>query len=112
MLRPIDLDALRRLGAQRDLARRLFLFLEASTGHPHTGGVEIVERIIDQRLAATLGTSATPNRLASQLDTASAAIEQASDRYLAVRVMERRKKCLAPWALRATRRRLTRSRPA
>ena len=61
-------------------------------------------------------TTATPGRLASQFDAAAAAIEQASDRYLAVRVIERRKKCLAPgdavWALRATRRRLTRSRAA
>ena len=110
MLRPIDLDALRRLGPQRDLARRLFLFLEASTGHVVRDGVEVVERIIDQRLAATLGSNATPNRLAAQLDAATEAIERASDRYHAVRVVERRKKCLAPddaiWTLRATRQRL------
>jgi hypothetical protein len=113
MLRPIDLDALRRLGPQRDLARRLFLFLEASTGHPASESVEIVERIIDQRLAATLGTTASPSRLASQLHTAGLAVEAAAPRYTTVRVIPRRKKCLAPgepaYALFATRRRLAKT---
>jgi hypothetical protein len=113
MLRPIDLDALRRLGPQRDLARRLFLFLEASTGHPASTSVEIVERIIDQRLATTLGTTASPNQLASQLHAAGLAVEAAAPRYATVRVIPRRKRCLAPsepaYALRATRQRRTKA---
>ena len=112
MLRPIDLDALRRLGPQRDLARRLLLFLEGSTGHLVGSGVEVVERVIDERLAATLGApTTTPNRLAVQLDAACHAVQAATGRYRSVRVIERRKACLAPddarFALRATRRRPT-----
>ena len=111
MLRPIDLAALRRLGSQRDVARRLFLFLEASTGHPLGDGGEVVERIIDARLVSTFGSTASPARLAGQLVVACAAVESVTTRYRTVRVIERRKACLAPgearYALRAIRRRVS-----
>ena len=113
MLRPIDLGVLRELGPQRDLARRLFLFLEASTAHPTGNGVEVIERIVDDRLAATLGTRLPSWKLAQQLRPACTAIEAASDRYRRVEITDRRKQCLRHGeprlALRVIRRRLVKA---
>jgi hypothetical protein len=39
-----------------ELARRLFYLLEAQPGHKLSRGVEVVERLVDARLLASLGT--------------------------------------------------------
>lgn len=114
MLRPIDLVALHRLGHQRDLARRLYLLLEASTGHAVAPGVEVVERLVDERLAITLGTQQPAWKLAQQLRPACAAIEATAARYARVELIPRRKRRIEHgdprFLLRAERARLIRTR--
>lgn len=56
MIRPLDLAAFRAIDEKSHLARRLFLFLEASPASIQVGhGREALERIVDGRLAASLG---------------------------------------------------------
>ena len=109
ILRPVDLAALHAIGHRRDLARRLFLFLEAQPGHEIRPGIDVVERLVDERLAATLGCTAPLWRVASLLRPAGVAICDVVDRYQRVELVPRRKRFLEVgeprWLLRATRRR-------
>jgi hypothetical protein len=62
-LRPVDLAVLRALGHQRELAKRLFLLLESLPAARLDGAREVIERVVDARLAATLGSQAEPREL-------------------------------------------------
>ena len=107
ILRPVELAVLRRLGARRELARRLFYLLEAQPGHELRPGTEILERLVDDRLVASLGTTRAPWKVAQELRVAGAAICEASRRYQRVELVPRRKRSLAPgeprWLLRVVR---------
>jgi hypothetical protein len=113
MIRPVDLDTLRRLGEQRDLARRLFLFLEGASGHTLGEGREGVHRIVDTALAGTLGVRADPRKLRQYLLRAGEAIVDTSPRYAAIDVVPRRKRGLRQgdprYVPQVIRRRLTRA---
>ena len=98
-IRPIDLEVLRRLGPQRELARRLFLLLEALPAHaldPEFGRRrEIIERLVDHRLSGSLGSTARPAKLVEGLKRAGAAIVDAAPRYETIEVAARGKRNLA-----------------
>jgi hypothetical protein len=95
-LRVVDLDALRRLGPRRELARRLLYLLDAQPGHEIRPGLEVVERLVDERLIAGLGTSRPIWKVAQELRVAGAAITEAAPRYRRVELIPRRKRSLAP----------------
>ena len=107
ILRTVDLSVLRALGPRRELARRLFHLLEAQPGHELGRGVEIVERLVDTRLVASLGTQRPVWKVAQELRVAGAAISTAAPRYRRVELVPRRKRSLAPgeprWLLRVVR---------
>jgi len=113
ILRPVDLAALKAIGHRRDLARRLFLFLEAQPGHELRPGIDVIERVVDERLSATLGCSAPLWRVAGLMRPAGAAICDAVARYERVELVPRRKRMLGVgeprWLLRVVRRRLRES---
>lgn len=113
ILRPVDLAALKSIGHRRDLARRLFLFLEGQPGHEFRPGLEVLERVVDARLAATLGCSAPLWRVAGLLRPAGGAICDAVDRYERAELVPRRKRMLEVgeprWLLRVVRRRVRES---
>jgi len=113
VLRPLDLSVLRRLGPQRSMARRLFILLEGLPGHRVGGGREGIERIIDHRLAATLGSRAEPRRLRQLLLRAAAVLIETAPRYEDFEIVPRRKRGLSVgdprYVLRVVRRRYTRS---
>jgi len=94
ILRVVDLEALRAIGHRRELARRLFLLLEAQPGHEVRPGLDLVERVVDDRLAATLGCAGPLWRTVSLLRTAGAAICASAGRYLRVQLVPRRKRRL------------------
>lgn len=95
-IRPVDISTLRALGEQRELARRLFLFLESRPGHNQGDGWERIEHTVDERLGHTLGTNAELKVLRRQLIRASDAIMQvASDRY-ELSIVPRRAREIAP----------------
>jgi hypothetical protein len=96
ILRTVDLAVLRALGPRRDLARRLFYLLEAQPGHELTRDVEVVERLVDTRLLASLGTQRPVWKVAQELRVAGAAITAATPRYRRVELVPRRKRSLAP----------------
>jgi len=115
MLRPVDLVALRAIGEQRDVARRLFLFLEGSPapirlGHRYEG----IERIVDPGLAGTLGAAPDLRKLRQHLLRAAAPIVEASPRYEAIDVVPRTKRGLQRgeprYLLRVVRARLAKAR--
>jgi hypothetical protein len=107
ILRPVELAVLRRLGARRELSRRLFYLLEAQPGHELRPGTEILERLVDDRLVASLGTQRPVWKVAQELRVAGAAITAATPRYRRVELVPRRKRSLAPgqprWLLRVVR---------
>ena len=107
MLRTVDLAVLRSLGPRRELARRLFYLLEAQPGHELGRGVEVVERIVDARLLASLGTQRPVWKVAQELRIAGSAITTAAPRYRRVELVPRRKRSIAPgeprWLLRVVR---------
>jgi hypothetical protein len=107
ILRTVDLAVLRKLGPRRELARRLFYLLEAQPGHELSRGVELVERLVDTRLLASLGTQRPVWKVAQELRVAGAAITAAAPRYRRVELVPRRKRSVAPgeprWLLRVVR---------
>jgi hypothetical protein len=107
ILRTVDLTVLRTLGPRRELARRIFYLLEAQPGHELTRDVEVVERLVDTRLLASLGTQRPVWKVAQELRVAGAAITAAAPRYRRVDLVPRRKRSLAPgeprWLLRVVR---------
>ncbi len=111
ILRTVDLTVLRTLGPRRELARRLFYLLEAQPGHELSRGVEVIERLVDTRLLASLGTQRTVWKVAQELRAAGTAITTASPRYRHAELVPRRKRSLAPgdprWLLRVVRLRET-----
>jgi hypothetical protein len=96
ILRTVDLAVLRTLGPRRELARRLFYLLEAQPGHELSRGVELLERLVDARLLASLGTQRPVWKVAQELRTAGSAITSAAPRYRRVELVPRRKRSLAP----------------
>ena len=80
MIRRVDLATLQALGEQRELARRLFLFLESRPGHREKSH-DRIEHLVDERLAHTLGTNAPLKHLCRLLRRAGKAIEDVNDRY-------------------------------
>jgi hypothetical protein len=96
ILRTVDLAVLRTLGPRRELARRLFYMLEAQPGHELGRGVEVVERLVDTRLLASLGTQRPVWKVAQELRVAGKAITTAAPRYRNVELLPRRKRSLAP----------------
>jgi hypothetical protein len=113
ILRTVDLAVLRTLGPRRELARRLFYLLEAQPGHELGRGVEVVERLVDARLLASLGTQRPVWKVAQELRVAGAAITSATPRYRRVELVPRRKRSLGPgeprWLLRVARVRETKN---
>jgi hypothetical protein len=107
VMRTVDLAALRSLGPRRELARRLFYLLEAQPGHELGRGVEVVERLVDARLLASLGTQRPVWKVAQELRNAGSAIPTAAPRYRRVELVPRRKRSIAPgdprWLLRVVR---------
>jgi hypothetical protein len=115
MIRPVDLVALRAIGEQRDIARRLFLFLEGSPAPIQLGhGYEGIERIVDTRLAGTLGAAGDLRKLRQHLLRAAGPIVEASPRYEAIDVVPRTKRGLQRgeprYLLRVVRARLAKAR--
>jgi hypothetical protein len=96
ILRTVDLAVLRRLGPWRELARRLFYLLEGQPGHELGRGVEVVERLVDARLLASLGTQRQVWKVAQELRIAGAAITAAAPRYRSVELVPRRKRSIGP----------------
>ncbi len=96
ILRTVDLTGLRALGPRRELARRLFYLLEAQPGHELGRGVEVVERLVDTRLLASLGTQRAVWKVAQELRVAGTAITTAAPRYRSVELVPRRKRSIAP----------------
>jgi hypothetical protein len=107
ILRTVDLAVLRTLGPRRELARRLLYLLEAQPSHELGRGVEVVERLVDARLLASLGTQRPVWKVAQELRVAGTAITAAAPRYRRVELVPRRKRSLAPgdprWLLRVVR---------
>jgi hypothetical protein len=112
-IRPIDVGVLRALGPQRELARRLFLLLEVHGAGEVDGGREVLNRLVDERLAGTLGTRTVMKKLVPALRRAGEAIESAAPRYESVRVISRERRLIVPgearYLIRAERRRLARA---
>jgi len=96
VLRPVELSLLRALGHNRELAKRLFLFLEGTSMHPLESGRETVERIVDQRLAGTLGARGELRDLRRNLIRAGEAITSVAPRYERIEVVPRQKRGLRP----------------
>jgi hypothetical protein len=95
MVRPVDVAVLRRLGEQRELARRLFLFLESRPGH-REGPYDRIEHLIDARLGHTLGTRLALPDLRKKLRPAVRAIEQATSARYRIEIVPRQKSSLSP----------------
>jgi Replication initiator protein A len=96
LLRRVDKDALARLGPQRRFARRLLIFLDGAAAHrlPNQPGIEIIDRVIDEALAASLGIHRDePDlyELKRSIELAATAILKASDRYRSIDVIARKK---------------------
>lgn len=96
LLRRVDQPALLALGPQRRFARRLLIFLDGAAAHrlPSQPGVEIIERVIDARLAASLGNYAKqPDlyELKRSIELAATAILGVSTRYQRIEVVPRKK---------------------
>lgn len=113
MVRPVDGAVLRRLGEQRELARRLFLFLESRPGH-REGSYDRIEHLVDARLGHTLGTRLALPDLRKKLGPATRAIEQATSARYRIEIVPRQKSSLSPgdprYLLSALRRRQARVR--
>jgi len=95
-LRPVDLAALRSLGHQRELAKRLFLLLEGLPAGRLDERREIIERLVDARLAATLGSQVELRELRRLLARAGEAIVANASRYDEVEITPRKKRGLRP----------------
>jgi hypothetical protein len=93
-LRPVDLDVLHGLGKNRDLAKRLFLYAEGIPMHRLPSGDELLERVIDERLAATLGGKPQLYDLRRNLERAGQAIVSAAPRYRSIEAVPRTKRGL------------------
>jgi hypothetical protein len=96
LLRRVDQKAMLALGPQRRFARRLLIFLDGAAAHrlPSQPGVELIERVIDERLAASLGNYAEhPDlyELKRSIELAAAAIIDVSSRYQRIEVVPRKK---------------------
>jgi len=94
VLRPFDLAVFHALGEQRHLARRLFLFLEGTSMGRTERGDDVLERIIDERLAATLGAKPQLYELRRNLARAAQAITSAAPRYNCIEIAPRAKRGL------------------
>lgn len=108
-IRPVDLEAIRRIDEQQRLGRRLFLFLEAQDGGaPANANAEFLKRLVDQRLAGALGYHGEMKRFPQRLRLAGDAICSASPRYTSVQVVPRQKATRrfgeARWLLQCSRR--------
>jgi len=109
-IRPIDLTVLRGLGEQRHLARRLFLLLESLPAHKLDARTHYIHRLVDQRLAGTLGANVELKDLRRKLDRAGTVLMEHDARYQLVDVVPRAKRDLrrgeARYLLRAFRARM------
>jgi DnaA N-terminal domain len=95
MLRPLDLTTFRAIDEKSHLARRLFLFLEASPASVQLGrGREGLERIVDGRLAGTLGVRSELKHFRPTLARAGATVVRAAPRYEHIEVVPRAKRAL------------------
>lgn len=95
MLRPLDLAAFRAIDEKSHLARRLFLFLEASPASVELGcGREGLERLADARLAGTLGFRSQLKHFRPTLARAGATVVRAAPRYEHIEVVPRAKRAL------------------
>jgi hypothetical protein len=94
VLRPLDLAALHALGEQRHLAKRLFLYLEGIPMHRLDHNREMVERVVDERLAATLGSRSGLKHFRPQLIRAGQAVIDIAPRYAAIQIVPRQKRGL------------------
>jgi len=94
VLRPVDLDVLHGLGKNRDLAKRLFLYIEGIPMHRLPSGDEFLERVVDERLAATLGAKPQLYDLRRHLERAGKAIAANAPRYRSIEIVPRVKRGL------------------
>lgn len=111
MIRDIDVKTLRALGEQRELARRLFMFLESRPGHREPGWYRI-EHLVDARLAGTLGSQLELRDLRIRLKQASRAIEDVTEGRYRVEVVPRQKAKISPGDARYLLRALRQRQPA
>jgi hypothetical protein len=94
-IRPIDLAVLRAIGEQRTLARRLYLLLESLPAHTIDSRTHYMHRIVDQRLAGTLGvTQSDLYELRRNLTRAGKVLMGTDPRYGLVDVAPRAKRDL------------------
>jgi hypothetical protein len=93
-IRPIDLNVLRSLGEQRQLARRLYLLLYSLRAHDLDRGTHYIHRVVDDRLAGTLGVRSEIKHFRMQLARAGQALMQHDPRYTLIDVVPRSKRHL------------------
>jgi len=93
-IRPLDLAVLRAIGEQRTLARRLYLLLESLPAHTLDARTHYMHRIVDQRLAGTLGVQPDLRKLRQHLLRAGKVLMQAEPAYQLVDVVPRAKRDL------------------
>jgi hypothetical protein len=93
-LRTVDLEALPALGEQRELARRLLLLLEVLPGHrlERDAGRELIHRLVDARLAGSLGSTSPRKKFTADLRRAGEAIVAVAPRYQSIEVADRERR--------------------
>ncbi len=111
MIRPVDLSTFRLLHERKELARRLFLFLESAPGHREYDR-DLIRRVIDLRLAGTLGLRQQRlSEITRLVRRAGSEIEQVTNRYT-IEVAPRERRGLTQgdprWLLQARRLRVLR----
>lgn len=93
VIRRLDYAAVSAIKPQQQLAQALLFFLDAQPGHrEHSGDrTELIERLVDTRLASTLGVKPVLKEFHRLLRAACATVESASARYESVAMEPRRK---------------------
>lgn len=92
VIRRLDYGAVSQIKPQQQLAQALLFFLDAQPGHRAQSGdrIERIERLVDGRLAATLGVKPVLKEFHRLLRAACATVENASARYEQVTMEPRR----------------------
>jgi hypothetical protein len=112
VIRPLDYQAMTALNHRQQLARRLLYFLDGTAAHRVSGtNLERIHRIVDERLATTLGVKPVLKEFRRLLHRAAEAVVENSPRYVSIELVRREKRDLRrgdpQYLLVAVRRRLT-----
>lgn len=94
VIRPLDYRAMAALDHRQQLARRLLYFLDAVPAHRVEGNLERIQRIVDARLAHTLGMKPVLKEFRRLLARAAEAIVETSPRYVSIELQRREKRDL------------------